>query len=222
MGIDAEMFVKWRGAPLEETPVRVLSAALCKLFGHENFFLSKGEYGEPHHAISILRGPYEQDGPDIDPLHGEQFLEVHLWTRYYGEGYERGDWQLIRGVAEFLEIALPGCEVWYGGDSSGVLAELLDQAKREEITAYFYRQGHENYRGAFGRAHGTLCLFCGGIPMHNSGGGRDRVFLSCDGCGRKVIKTARGEWELAKDQDFFGWTEPNEKQIPALTQGDAE
>lgn len=157
--------------------------------------------------ISDDRQVYTQDGPAIVAEPGEQLIRVHMWSRYYGPGYERGDWPFIRGVAEFLEVAIPGAEVWYGGDSSGVCAQPLGEAARAEMTAYWLNQGHEAYRASFGtfrQSGAQTCAFCGDKPMHDTGGGGDRTFWHCDGCGLKRITTPTKTRDLKKDEDFFG------------------
>lgn len=79
---------------------------------------------------------YLQDGPDMKAQPGEWFLEVHVWTRYYNEGYERGNIVLICGLCDWVEENIPNSEVWYGGDSSGVLMEPFPRAKRQALLRY--------------------------------------------------------------------------------------
>lgn len=244
MGVDAEMFVRHKGAPLGETEIRQLAARMCATLGHERFLIlrpgeftwesagrhalslcptvaeKRAEYqtdysGAPEYYEGVLRAlndvedsrhVWTQDGPDIIGDPGEQFIRVHLWTRYYGPGYERGDWSIIRATAEFLEAAIPGCEVWYGGDSSGVCAAPLGEAERATMTAYWLSKGHENYRAAFGsfrRSVSESCDFCGGKPMHDCGGGQGETFWHCDGCGLKRVTGPGTSRDLAKGVDFF-------------------
>ena len=229
MGIDAEMFVRHRGN-LSEIEVRQLAAILGSTFGPERFWIFKNpHFGKPRHALTIV--PIGGDGdPDADAVlrqvpvwyqdgdpivgePGEQFIRVHLGTRYYGPGYERGDWTLIRGVAEFMEMAIPGGEVWYGGDSSGVCAKKLGAEERAEMTKHFLTNGHRPYQSYFdlnGKAPRPLCDFCAGMIMNDVGGGAGRAFYSCAGCGQKtiVIKGVRYDLDMDKDEDFFGFTPP--------------
>ena len=189
MGIDAEMFVRHTGL-MTEQEVRRLAREMCARFDAERFMIRKEDcsYDKAHHALSILVPTvWEQDGPDIVGEPGEQFIRVHLYTRYYGIGYERGDWILIRSVAEFLELSIPHSQIWYGGDSSGVLANHLDQQAREVLNRHWLSVGHEPYRSAWGEK-GPPCEFCGGAPFHHAGGGGNKTFFVCDGCDTKLIR----------------------------------
>lgn len=149
---------------------------------------------------------WTQDGDAIYAQPGEYFLEVSLWTRYYGPGYERGDILTICAVAEWCEQNLPPCEVWYGGDSSGVLAEPFGPAERAAMRAHLY--------GAAGRDYfkhdkpGTFptpkpCGLC--VPGENRfnryGWGNKYVAVSCGGCGKNFESLDSGvTWILKKDE----------------------
>src|SRR4051812_12064655 len=45
-------------------------------------------------------------------------VELHTDSRYYGPGYERGDWPAIYGAIRLMQAAFPGRPVHYGGDTS--------------------------------------------------------------------------------------------------------
>lgn len=45
-------------------------------------------------------------------------VAVQTLARYYGPGYERGDWPRIYGAIRILQAAFPEARVFYGGDSS--------------------------------------------------------------------------------------------------------
>lgn len=222
MGVDAQMFVKTRN-PLSEKEVRRLAVDLCEAFGADKFAIGEDwpiyddsydkQVGKGRHSLQIIK-KYNQDGPTLKPKKGEQFIEVHMWTRYYGPGYERGDLPFIIAVAEWLEIRIPGCEVWYGGDSSGINAELFDKAARSALFEHFVKGGHRAYRGYFGQGRGTqpLCGFCD-YAMNNYGGGPGVEFYGCDGCGKKVVRESTGNCIVVpKGKDYFGyrnnWQEP--------------
>ena len=201
MGIDAEMFVRTRTV-LTPREIRNLSVDLVAAFGAEMFLLlpdetfggewEKNEWwevGDPpgRHALRRIRW-WVQDGDDIKPKRGEYFIEVSLFSRYYGEGYERGPIQEHIAVASWLEARIPGCEVWYGGDSSGVCAARFDKAAREKVWAHFCEVGHRPYRGGWdpaGNSAAPACGFCGPrfVP---SGGGGNVTFAHCDGCGASI------------------------------------
>lgn len=134
MGIDAQMFVRTM-QPLTKEAVSVLCVQLLEEFDALHFWIRDG--GGPLE----LRLVFLQDGPPIRPKPGETFVEVHLVCRYFGLGYPRGPMPLIAAVAEWLEKNIPGGEVWYGGDSSGALAEPLTKELREELLAYHAEEG---------------------------------------------------------------------------------
>ncbi len=220
MGIDAEMLVRTRQ---QFTPreVRNLSVDLVEAFGTDTFLLIpdwvpdeyyENEFTPPadapgRHALRLIKF-YQQDGPDIHPESGESFIELSLMGRYYGEGYERGSITTYLAIAEWLEQRIPDARVFYGGDSSGVLAEQFDRAARERIFAHFCRVGHKPYRGGFGISvfDKTLgghpaCGFCG-PRMTETGGSRDYSFYSCGSCEAKVVRHhATGECEAVTHED---------------------
>lgn len=209
MGIDAEMFVRTR-KPLTPRQIRNLSVDLCEAFGQEPFLLMPGwtiaededpeypttewwEAGDPigRHALRRIKW-WQQDGPDIKPRKGEQFIAVSLMSRFYGEGYERGPIHLHCAIAAWLESRIDGGEVWYGGDSSGCVASKFDGLARASILAHFHQHGHRPYTGGFsGFGSGTLrapaCGFCG-PSMKSNGGGPDVTFYWCAGCGAQLAQ----------------------------------
>jgi hypothetical protein len=107
MGIDAEMFIKTKKR-YSEKEVRLAAVQLYSLYGKDAFCINR-EGGQ--HCLAI-QDVIEQDGPDIVPKSGEQFIRVFLYGRYYGKEYERGPFYLYKSIAETLEIQFPGCEVW--------------------------------------------------------------------------------------------------------------
>lgn len=197
MGVDAQMLVKTRRA-LSENAVHALALDLAEAFGPEKFYLNReaDDYGDgshypAHHALSIV-DKFEQDGDTIFPSPGEQFIEVHTWHRYYGVGYERGDLPTYIGIAEWLERRIPGCAVFYGGDSSGICAEPFDAASRAALMDHFAKVGHKPYRGGWDRERdGPLCDFCR-IQMQRCGWGPEWAAWSCAGCGDKWERRGEG------------------------------
>ncbi len=147
MGIDAEMLIRHRGQPLSTIEVNRLGVALAEAFGRKRFFAEcpadpdyEGWDGD-YTALELVEC-WEQDGPTLFPEDDEQFIRVHLWSRYYGEGYERGDWPFISNVRKWLLLKLPAAEIWYGGDSSGVEAKPLTDEMDEELWSLFAKAGH--------------------------------------------------------------------------------
>lgn len=242
MGVDARMFARLRGENrIKPERVLPLSVDLCKTIGAGSFMITKGSeyaFGHPHHALSIIppldektAAEYEvpeltgrvvwfQDGEPIIAEPDEQFLEVHLMTRYYGPDYARGNWMMIRTVAEWLESHIPGAAVWYGGDSSGICAEPFGPAERDEINRFFLNSGHRSYRSAFDgifrqRLSPPICTCCEVAMSDTGGGGPDkRTFWYCDGCDGKVVTfgTGREPVTLSRFEDFFNFEQKRAEQ----------
>jgi len=189
MGIDARMFVR-TSKPVTDEEIRDLAYRLVEGIGPKHFFLDReGRYGVPRHALSRLT-EFDQDGPTLYPGRGETFIGVHLAGRYYGPGYERGDLPVILVVATWLEAAVPGAEMWYGGDSSGATAAPFGPTERAALFEHFVHVGHRPYDQGFGLFCGDgspppICEFCA-RPMFDFGGGGGRTFFSCGGCGIQV------------------------------------
>lgn len=195
MGVDAQMLVKTK-KPLSWEEVRRISVQLADCYGTDAFMISE-DYG---HALEIV-DEYYQDGDTVVPSDGEQFIEVRLWGRYYGVGYERGPLMEYISIAQWLEIVIPDCVVLYGGDSSGICAEPFDAAAREKLFRHFIEVGHSAYHGFFGEGPG--CDFCLGKAMSNHGGSSRYDFYSCHGCGKHVIAVKGGEFHvLDRYEDF--------------------
>lgn len=239
MGVDAKMYVRLpAGHHVDPADVPRIAHDLVSVIGNEYFVIDDAdmppryEWHKPHHAISII-GPitegddaYEwylekgyakvgdtvisNDGPPVILDPSEQLLRLHLMGRYYGPGYERGDWKSLLLIIMWLRRRFPAGQVWYGGDSSGVLAEHMTQAAIDRITECYLGVGHEPYVSGFGNVFGggrhVGCPTCGDVPMHNCGGGGDREFYRCSGCGRQeiVVRGVRHRMPRhGKARDFF-------------------
>ncbi|WP_363797173.1 hypothetical protein ABU614_18350 [Lysobacter firmicutimachus] len=87
---------------------------------------------------------YEQDGPPIDADPGECLLQIRLSGSYYYEDYPCGDPVLHAAVADWLDAHIPGCEVWYGGDASGVLAVPFGPDRRRQLIEHARARGDLN------------------------------------------------------------------------------
>lgn len=205
MGIDAEMFVRTKEAVTDE---QVLQWAidLHEAFGEFVFVIHRDApyaFGGDRHCLEIVDA-YYQDGPQEDPADGETFIRAHLYTRYYGKNYERGDLPRIIAVARWLEDRIPGAEVWYGGDSSGVPAEPFGQEERDALWAHFVKVGHRPYTHAGfianrGDIAAPTCGLCK-IPMRCYGIGKNYGAFICDGCGWKLTTRDGGKtFEHKKD-----------------------
>lgn len=190
------------------------SVHLSKTIGHETFFIKHAEphwknkdvIVPARHALSIVPTydeKYEyygesmedmqykgkvvwfQDGDPIVAKPSEQFIEVHFWGRYYGPGYERGDWGKYRNVISVLKLSFPDAEIWYGGDSSGMCAELMDDKKMAEFDACWMGPGRTPYVRGFSGIGGAkakaTCPTCQ-TPMFQHGWGGGKTMFACESC----------------------------------------
>lgn len=220
MGVDIEMFVL-PAKPLTDVERRKTSAELVKRVGADWFWIARPEDENPlgkqdRHALMAVSPPTadpddEDEGDYVLEMLGlseypDGLLTVSTFGRYYGRGYERGSWLNIKATAEILEHLLPGCKIWYGGDGSAEL-DIFDSAARDTMHAHWLAHGHEPYRGYRGpwkMEPVEHCDHCGGIDMHDVGGGGGDKFWHCDGCGNKLILTANGQKvPVPAGKDFF-------------------
>lgn len=148
-----------------------------------------------------------QDGDTKYAQPDEWFLEVSLWTRWYGAGYERGDLLTLCAVAEWFEANIPGCEVWYGGDSSGVCVEPWPEAARTLLRRHYYsEQGRHYVNSSDGFGSSSVrpkpCGLCvGGANMNQYGSGGNYVAVHCGGCGKNFVTRDNGAtWSEDKER----------------------
>lgn len=207
MGIDAQMFLRVPYKP-DAAQIKQWSYAICESLGAQHFFIDReGKYGElPRGAMSLI-DVYEQDGPKIVPETGETFIELHLWDRWYGKDYERGDLLTLCAIAEWCEQNVPDCQVWYGGDSSGVEAVPFPEEARRDLRQHLYSQdGRAYYASDFIPSQDGItpdtsnCALCitGKKPIRH-GWGKDYAKFSCHGCGQKFVTRDGGKTWSDKD-----------------------
>jgi hypothetical protein len=188
MGVDARMLVRTH-APVSDVQIAQWSYAMAEAFGTESFFISRPDPYRPEGCHALERAViYEQDGPDVHPETGETFLQVSLSGRYYGEGYERGPLPTFLMIAAYLEQTIPGCQVWYGGDSSGICLERFDATRRAALFAHFVKVGHTPYMRGWAISNPQyFCDFCQQPGVVYGGGNRNTfAAVSCPGCGLDV------------------------------------
>ena len=179
MGVYAEMLVKVKGK-VTPAQVRQWSYETTEAFGYENFWLDPEK---DRHALAIVK-LFMQDGPDIHPEKDETLIRVHLSTRYYGPGYESGNFPLIYVLAQYLEEKIPNSQIFYGGDSSGICATLFDSRARMKLFQHYAREGHQPYR--LNGDTGEVCKFCK-VRVVQYGWGPNYKAFQCNGCGYKII-----------------------------------
>lgn len=184
MGVDAQMVVASPQA-LTEAELRRLAYETVSAFGTNRLWVQRDDkYGGPRHALTF--------GTEyvIDPVPAQSVFTVHLWTCYYGEGYERGDLPLILNLARWFRSKLPGCWVFYGGDSGEGLSELT-LAREDQLWAHFVENQHRPYidwdrRSLIGSdgIPGPHCTLCDERTLRY-GWGPNYAAYSCPGCGWK-------------------------------------
>lgn len=190
MGVDAQMFVKTK-QKLSANDVRALSVHAFAAFGSSILSVTRpGEFSfwpEGRHALELIEA-YGQDGPDITPKVGEQFIAVNLAGRYYGPGYERGPLHDYIAVASWLEHHIPDAKVFYGGDSSGICAESFGETDRRAFLLHFNEHGHAPYRHDWsdGKGRPPLCDFCSQDYTQNGQGPEGWAAFYCHGCGHEL------------------------------------
>lgn len=186
MGIDARMLLKVKGDYTERQTLELARQAF-ECFGKDTLWVDEWNSQDRKHCILKI-DKYEQDGETLYPKDNESFLEVRLWGRYYGKGYERGDLLSYIMLAEYLEIKIPNVEVWYGGDSSGIEAYLFDKTTRNDLFSYFCDNGHSLYEDYFDREKdGEICPLCN-IQMTRYGWGVNYKAWYCKGCGDSITE----------------------------------
>lgn len=177
MGIDAEMYVR-TDSPLNAEQTRRLSYELVAAMGRKPFWLDRER---DQHALTV-----DSDG----------VLEIHLMGRYYGEGYERGHWPYYGAIMRFLRVRLPGCRIYYGGDTH--MLDELDvftlededamwthwaEAQTRPYNIFMGNVGSDDIptprcdfcrepmtRGGFGSGYGSFYCYCGERRETRDGG----------------------------------------------------
>lgn len=245
MGVDAEMLVRIKGKQnqLSESEVRRVSYEIGTAFDNNFFFTMnprQGVFKETRRALEIMRPlkdaaeaadygldsahagrvVWSQDGDPIVAAEDEQFIKVNLYGRYYGKGYERGDWPKLRACIFWLSTRIPNCEVWYGGDSSGICAEHATPLFMADLDQHWVANARRPYvryesphKGMFGRMpkddiEPPVCELCE-VPMAEQGGSRDYSFFWCDGCGAKASKHYKGGFAWAGLHEDYPYFEPD-------------
>jgi hypothetical protein len=100
------------------------------------------------------------------------------------------------------------------GDSSGICAEHLSQARRRAITAHWIECGRRPYspRGetekGWAGTSAPKCPICE-VPLIACGGGEEFDSWACDGCGNKATSHVDGRVAWA-ERGFNGYPRWNE------------
>lgn len=197
MGIDARILLRLPFEPTNEQLVR-WSWYACETFGADQFLVANRlpqtdpqawNYRDEHDGAFERVSIYKQDGPEITPRPGESLVRVNVMS----VGYERGDLLFLCALAEWCELNVQGCEVWYGGDSSGVLAAPWPAAERDKLRRHLYTpdKGRDYFSGWESpivakdpRPDVSACRLC--LPEKRParlGSGPSYVAYHCHGCG---------------------------------------
>lgn len=217
MGIDAEFFLSIKGNKNHIKADEILkhSVRMSKALGHEHFFIQDEEgkknprWGKWHHAMSIVdklsakeakegymteehagKVVWQQDGEPYVAEKDEQLVRIHVWGRYYDEGYARGNWSFYRTLYAYCRIMYPEATLYYGGDSSGVTAEPLTEERVRQIDEYFFVKAHSEYVRGFSNIFTRElkkipeCPVCE-TAMTSNGGGQGTSFFYCQSCSYK-------------------------------------
>lgn len=221
MGIDAEILVrKVPRSTVTDEWLKEISWRMCEAIGAEKFYISTDWCGRGPRLAIMRTGDcykeegeapgsvYHQDGDSIKADGDECLLELSLCGRYYGIGYERGDILTYCAIAEWLEANIPGCEVWYGGDSSGVCAKPFGDKERRELREHLYSNMGRHYFGGFQRFDEerrgaaprppacAICprgKYCGTRNGFGGGPGNEYCAYHCPGCGKNAITRDGGK-----------------------------
>lgn len=113
--------------------------------------------------------------------------EVEYWSRYWGPGYERGDWPKLRAILDTLLWNQDVSEVYYGGDHEDTVGRFT-RDDLEDLDQHF-ATGEHTYR-----SHEWLTVpdtitrptDVYGKPMRCSGGGQKVRFFYSPATGERV------------------------------------
>ena len=220
MGVDARIIVKVKPPHLTPKEVSMLSYECAQAFGFEQFRIypdmrpveelpavTADHQDAEYYPHTVGHVTYFQDGDPIVAEDDEQFLQVNVYTRYFAPGYERGDALLLFNLAAWLELQFTHfdegtcrAEIWYGGDSSGCVAELFDLTTRNKMMMYeqAWAKVSNVYHGEKNTRY-PKCDFCSTHVTYRMGDNYDitneqffswrkALFYRCAGCGRQAIK----------------------------------
>lgn len=97
--------------------------------------------------VDTFDGKYEALGRSDEGEYERERIVFSTMNRYYGPGYERGDWPAIYGAIRLLQTALPRCRVFYGGDCYET-GEECTPVFLSGIWAHFLGPNGDDYRGS--------------------------------------------------------------------------
>ncbi|ROR91740.1 hypothetical protein [Nocardioides aurantiacus] len=129
MGIDVNLYAEVN--PTDERLAQAEEAFFARC-GIADRYESDGKV----RWLSLARENYEWTGPRV---------VANVTCRYWGPGYERGDWPAIYGAIRLMQALFPEARVFYGGDSSDD-GEMCDEAMFAEFWEHYLSPAGDNYR----------------------------------------------------------------------------
>jgi hypothetical protein len=90
---------------------------------------------------------FYDDAPSISPCDSDWpgYLEMSMAERYWGQGYERGNFIGIAALLDYLVRVFPG-DVFYGSDMLDMPTTMTWQEEREILWQHFASDGFNGYR----------------------------------------------------------------------------
>ncbi len=145
MGVNAEMMVLAPSACGFACDVAGIQKRFADAFPRFRLLASSDAAPDPYE--------FDEDRNHFEAVHKDQcrgiprshVLVVYLdGERYYGIGYERGSWQTIIAVGDWLAAEMPDCPLFYGVDT-GASLEPFGARERALLRAYAEGPNGDNY-----------------------------------------------------------------------------
>jgi hypothetical protein len=204
MGVDATILVRLNG-DANVALARKLGYRLGDAVGADFFWIDREEGRGP---LTVLDPAEEDYLLECLPQEPGGVLRVNTLHRYYGEGYERGNWPRLAAVIGWLNFNLPTAKVYYGGDSGDL--ELADGDFLDAMWAHWATVGRSPYAyngpkqearlGAMGAFPAwPTCDLCQ-VPMSRYGFGGNYAAFHCAGCGHDISSRDHGATWETKEQ----------------------
>ena len=133
----ADIVVRAR-SPISEHDLAQAGHWLVETFGRDKFF------------DEILYLSTEDNHGPIPVADDSCWYDVSFKAPFYGVGYERGDWRMIKTLVAGLGERLPNVEIWYGNDCSTESFRPFDEYV-EKLDPWFAEHGNEPYLRKFRR-----------------------------------------------------------------------
>jgi hypothetical protein len=111
MGVDVNLYA------LGEVTDEQLTAANEYAKTRTSAWDSWGDQDQPFTRSTVWLGSDDTETPCI---------QLSTMSRFYGPGYERGDWPGIYSAIRVMRAAFPHCRVFYGGDTDDWAPEATD------------------------------------------------------------------------------------------------